>query len=93
MQLWNTAAQRVTGLRDFEAEGLLVLDNPLDLPVDELHALLRKVLAQGADETELTAVATNRFGKQVRRHLLARPLAHADGAVRGAVLTLTEEPA
>ena len=92
VQLWNTAAERATGLRDFEAEGLLLLDIALDLPVDELHGLLRKILVQGIEEAELSALVTNRFGKQVRRHVLGRPLGDPASGVRGGVLTVTEVP-
>jgi two-component system CheB/CheR fusion protein len=92
VQLWNAGAEHLTGLRDFEAEGLLLLDIALELPVDELHGLLRKVLGQGAEQGELSAAVTNRFGKAAQRHLLASPLHQADGSVRGAVLTLSEFP-
>jgi two-component system CheB/CheR fusion protein len=90
--LWNSGAERLTGMRNFEAEGLLLLDIPLDLPVDELHALLRRVVTQGSPHEELAVDVTNRFGKSLSRRLRASSLRHAGGEARGAVITLVDQP-
>jgi two-component system, chemotaxis family, CheB/CheR fusion protein len=87
--LWNTGAERLTGLRNFEAEGLLVFDIALELPLDELHSALRRVVLEGAEQEHLVAHVTNRFGKQLRRELTASAL-RGRGDLRGAVITLTD---
>ncbi|MCW2545447.1 MAG: methyltransferase, CheR-type with sensor, partial [Frankiales bacterium] len=92
VQLWNGGAERLSGLRAFEVEGTLLLDVPLELPVDALHGLLRAVL-HGAEQQELAVPVTNRFGKAVVRTAVATPLQQDERGVRGVVLTLDEEPA
>ena len=47
VQLWNGGAERLTGVRAFEAEGRRVLDLDLSLPVDRVRAaLLRQVVVE-----------------------------------------------
>src|SRR4051794_3673139 len=89
VQLWNAAAERLTGLRSFEAEGKPLMDLDLDLPLDELRAALRGVALHGEPKSVEAAVA-NRFGKQVRRRLMATPLRAEAGEVRGVVVTLDD---
>ncbi len=92
VQLWNAGAERLTGLRNFEAEGLRVVDVRLDLPVESLREVLRDVIGRGQPRAELEATVTNRFGRRHVRRLLVHPLRKRQGDVQGAVLTVVDEP-
>jgi len=95
VQLWNPAAERLTGLRAFEAQGLPLMELDLDLPLDELRAALRGAGHHNGDGTVVEADISNRFGKPVRRRLLAAPLRSGTDAdsLRGVVVTLADVPA
>ena len=90
VQLWNTEAERLTGVRAFEAEGVHVLETGLDLPKDEVRRALREVVLLGQPRAELEASVVSRFGRRQRRRMLAHPLRRQDGDVHGAVLTLVD---
>jgi two-component system CheB/CheR fusion protein len=90
VQLWNVGAERLTGLRAFEAEGLLLLDIELGLPVDELHTVLRKVLAGEVPQDVVRGAVSNRFGQEVQRTITATTLKGSRTEVRGAVLKLVD---
>jgi two-component system CheB/CheR fusion protein len=89
VQLWNTGAEQVSGLRAFEAEGLLLLDIPLDLPVADVHRVLRTVVTGEQSRAEVEGTVTNRFGKDQRRLLTAIALPTES---RGALVTLVDKP-
>jgi two-component system, chemotaxis family, CheB/CheR fusion protein len=93
VQLWNSGAERLSGLRAFEAEGLRFLDLDLDLPVDEVHGLLRAVVVQGRERATLDVQVTNRFGRRHTRTLVVSRLFRGQQQVGGAVLTLLDSPA
>jgi two-component system, chemotaxis family, CheB/CheR fusion protein len=90
VQLWNTGAERVTGLRAFEAEGLLLLDIDLGLPVDELHAALRVVMSRQQPRAVVEGTGLDRFGHQRSRVLTATELQPGSAELRGVLLTLAE---
>jgi two-component system CheB/CheR fusion protein len=87
VQLWNSGAERLTGLRAFEAEGLLLLDVGLGLPVDEMHAALRGVISGELTVGEVVADVPNRFGRTSRRTLRATSLRNN---AKGAVVTFED---
>ena len=89
--LWNTGTERLTGRRSFEAEGVLLIDLGLDLPVEELRAVLRDVLTGREERAELEAGVTNRFGRRHTRRVVVHPLRQRAGVVTGAVVTLDDE--
>ncbi|HEU0101137.1 MAG TPA: CheR family methyltransferase [Mycobacteriales bacterium] len=91
VQLWNTGAERLTGIRSFEAEGLHLLDLGLDLPADEVRGVLRDIVVLGQQRAELEATIVNRFGRRHQRRMLAHPLRRRQGDVHGAVLTLVDQ--
>ncbi|MCU1599729.1 MAG: cheR [Frankiales bacterium] len=89
VQLWNQGAERLTGQRAFEVEGLLLLDTALEMPLDELHALMRRSIVEGK-ENEISTELTNRFGKNIRRTVSAVPLRRDNGRPRGAVISILD---
>ncbi|MBW3638511.1 MAG: PAS domain-containing protein [Actinobacteria bacterium] len=47
VQMWNAAAERLSGLRAFESVGVLLLELPLSLPAEQTLSALREVLVRG----------------------------------------------
>jgi two-component system CheB/CheR fusion protein len=90
VQLWNSGAERVTGLRAYEAEGLLLLDIALHLPVDQVHRALRTVVTGEQSRAEVVGTGTDRFGQDHRRVLTAIALPTES---RGALVTLVDKRA
>jgi two-component system CheB/CheR fusion protein len=93
VQLWNSGAEQLLGLRAFEAEGLLVLDIELGVPVDELHGALRSVMSGRERRVVLSAPVTDRFGQHHNRVLAVTELQRGEPEARGALLSLVDEPA
>ena len=92
VQLWNVGAERITGLRAFEATGRRLLDLELHLPVEAVRALLREVVLEAATPRPLEVDLTDRFGRAQRRRLTATPLLRDQGEVYGVVVTLVDAP-
>ena len=93
VQLWNGGAERLTGLRAFEAEGRRLLELDTELPAVSVRAALRSVIVVGEVPDPVEVHLTDRFGRPQRRRLTATPLLRAQGEVHGAVLTLADTPA
>jgi two-component system CheB/CheR fusion protein len=90
VQLWNVAAERLSGLRAFESEGIPLLDLPLGLPEDQTRQALAAVVTQGAPRAEYTLEMRDRMGaKQVRRVAVNR-MVDVRGQTSGAVVTLSD---
>jgi two-component system CheB/CheR fusion protein len=92
VQLWNGGAERLTGLRPFEAEGHRLLELDLHLPSDAVRRVLRSVVVAGEVPEPVVIDLVDRFGRPQRRRLTASPLLRADGEVHGAVVTLADHP-
>ena len=90
VQMWNVGAERLTGLRSFEAEGRRLPDLDLHLPVDRVRAVLSEVVLSSGRPQPLEVDLTDRFGQPQRRRLTATPLLRREGDVHGAVVTLAD---
>jgi two-component system CheB/CheR fusion protein len=93
VQLWNVGAERLTGMRAFEAEGQRLMDLPLDVPADRLRGVVREMLLDARTATPFEVPVTNRFGRPQRRRVTASPLQRAEGELQGGVVTLFDQPA
>ena len=93
VQLWNGGAERLTGLRAFEAEGRPLLDLEVHLPAAQVRDVLRSVVVAGDVPGPVDVELTDRFGRPQRRRLTVTPLLRAGGQVHGAVITLADTPA
>ena len=93
VQLWNGGAERLTGLRAFEAEGRALLDLEVHLPAAQVRTVLRSVVVAGDVPSPVDVDLVDRFGRRQRRRLTVTPLLRAGGEVHGAVVTLADTPA
>jgi two-component system CheB/CheR fusion protein len=91
VQVWNTGALDMWGLRPDEALGASFFNLDIGLPVGELHQPIREVLSGGAMHRELALPATNRRGKSVRCRVAIAPLLGVDRAVTGTILLIEDE--
>jgi two-component system, chemotaxis family, CheB/CheR fusion protein len=89
VQVWNTEAQDLWGLRDDEAVGQHLLNLDSGLPTGELKTLLRDVLFDGNQGGERTFDAVNRRGRHVRLRVRVSPL-RSDGDTAGGALLLMD---
>ena len=92
VQLWNGGAERLTGLRAFEAEGRRILDLEVHVPAEQVRGVLRSVVIAGEVPGPVDVELKDRFGRPQRRRLTATPLVRAEGEVHGAVLTFADTP-
>jgi two-component system, chemotaxis family, CheB/CheR fusion protein len=91
VQIWNSHATELWGLRDDEAVGehLLVLD--IGLPVEELKAELRAALAGGEPRIEKVLRSTNRRGRPFDCRVALLPLSKGEEQA-GAIVLMDDDP-
>jgi two-component system CheB/CheR fusion protein len=87
VQVWNSEAENLWGLRGDEARGEHLLNLDIGLPVDRLRAPVRAILAGTSEREALTLDATNRRGRAVQLHVSLVPLADAS-QIRGVVILM-----
>jgi two-component system CheB/CheR fusion protein len=87
VQVWNSEAENLWGLRGGEARGEHLLNLDIGLPVDRLRAPVRAILAGTSEREALTLDATNRRGRAVQLHVSLVPLADAS-QIRGVVILM-----
>jgi two-component system, chemotaxis family, CheB/CheR fusion protein len=93
VQLWNAGAERLTGLRAFEAQGRRLTELPLALPVERVGAVLANVVLRGERSGPLEVEIADRFGNAQSRRLMVTPLRRGSShEVHGAVVTLDDTP-
>jgi two-component system, chemotaxis family, CheB/CheR fusion protein len=90
VQVWNTKATDLWGLRDDEVAGEHLLNLDIGLPVDQLRAPLRAVLSQDGDGAtqDLVLHARNRRGRDIDCRVSVTSLGASDGVVGGAILLM-----
>ena len=91
--VWNTGAERLWGLRAYEAEGhpLSALKGPV--PTASLLRCLRAVLGSGRQPDPDTLLVNSRQGEQLMVTLSGSPLHDRSGQVRGGILTMDDHRA
>jgi two-component system CheB/CheR fusion protein len=85
---WNKGARELWGLIEDEVYGKHFLNLDIGLPVDQLRAPIRKILA-GEELQPLTLPAVNRRGRQIECRITATPLGPA-AEIRGVILMMEE---
>ncbi|HEX6464072.1 MAG TPA: CheR family methyltransferase [Vicinamibacterales bacterium] len=92
IQVWNTAALDMWGLRPDEAQGTSFFTLDIGLKVGELHQPIRDILSASKNHREVVLDATNRKGKPIRCRVSVAPLVGSDRTVTGAILLMEEDP-
>jgi two-component system CheB/CheR fusion protein len=90
VQVWNTGALDMWGVRPEEAQGTSFFNLDIGLAVGELHQPLREILSGAAAHRELTVHATNRRGKPIQCHIAIAPLVGAEKTITGAILLMDD---
>jgi two-component system, chemotaxis family, CheB/CheR fusion protein len=90
VSVWNDRSAELWGLRSDEAPGQHFLNLDIGLPVEELRAPIRAVLAgeSGLEAVELDA--TNRRGRELRCRVSLSPLINRERRIRGVILLMEE---
>jgi two-component system CheB/CheR fusion protein len=93
VDVWNTGATELWGLRADEAEKANFFNLDFGLPVAELHQPIRDVIHDGGSAREVTISATNRKGRAVSCRVRISPLRGADDATSGVIMLMQDESA
>jgi two-component system, chemotaxis family, CheB/CheR fusion protein len=91
VQVWNTGAMNLWGLRPEEAQRSSFFSLDMGLPVGELHQIIKDVL-NGHAYRETTVPAISRKGKPFQCRVSASALTGLDSAVTGIILLMEEQP-
>jgi two-component system CheB/CheR fusion protein len=88
--VWNDQSTELWGIRADEAPGQHFLNIDIGLPVEELRASLRAVLAGDSDQETVDLDATNRRGREFRCRVGLTPLVSRARQVRGVILLMED---
>ena len=91
VQVWNSRAEDLWGVRRDEAVGEHLLNLDIGLPVDRLKPGVRRLLSGGSpDHDQLVLDAINRRGRPVRVHVTATPLSDGEDGAAGVIILMDE---
>jgi two-component system, chemotaxis family, CheB/CheR fusion protein len=91
VQVWNTRAEDLWGVRRDEAIGEHLLNLDIGLPLDSLKPGVRRLLGDGAQGHEqLVLDAVNRRGRPVRVQITATPLRSSEDSAAGVIIVMDE---
>ena len=85
---WNAGAEDLWGARADEAQGRSLLSLDIGLPLEQLAAPIREVLAGDVEERVIDLSAHNRRGRPIRCRVKVSPMQEEDGD--GGVLLVME---
>jgi two-component system CheB/CheR fusion protein len=91
IQIWNSRAEDLWGLRADEVIGRNLLNLDIGLPVEQLRTPVRACMMGEASHCEVALAATNRRGKAMLCVVTCAPLRAADKAIVQGVIVLMEE--
>jgi two-component system, chemotaxis family, CheB/CheR fusion protein len=86
VQLWNTGAEDLWGLRAEETIGQYFLNLDIGLPMAELRDAIRNVLSGKSRNELVTLNAVNRRGKDILCKVRVVPLVLLGGETRGGII-------
>lgn len=89
VQVWNSSAAAMWGLRQDEVEGRHFLSLDIGLPVDGLRDAIGAVLGPDAQPAEAEVDAVNRRGRPFRCLVRALPVRGVAGDPYGAILLMS----
>ena len=88
VQIWNSKAQDLWGLRPEEVVGQNFLNLDIGLPVTQLLQPIRDCLTSADTTAELELQAVNRKGRSISCHVTCTPLISAGKQVQGVILIM-----
>jgi two-component system CheB/CheR fusion protein len=74
VELWNSRAVNLWGMRNEEVEGYFFFDLDIGLPVEQLREPVRACQSGTSDYQEVVLEATNLSGKAIRCRVICTPL-------------------
>lgn len=93
VQVWNSRAADLWGVRQDEAQRAYFFGLDIGLPVGELHQPIRDVTVGGAPTRTLVVPSTNRRGRPFDCRVHVVPLKSEAGEISGVILMMDEPPA
>jgi two-component system CheB/CheR fusion protein len=90
IRVWNNRAEQLWGVRRDEARDAHVLSLDIGLPLGDLAAPLRDVLAGTKDLVDVRLPAVSRRGKAIECGVTVNPLRSLDRGIDGAILVMEE---
>jgi two-component system, chemotaxis family, CheB/CheR fusion protein len=91
VQVWNSSAHELWGLRGEEVSGQQFLLLDIGLPVDQVRDAIRDALGNGRVASTATLEAVNRRGRSFRCTIRTLPLVNQDHAAYGVMLLMSPE--
>jgi two-component system, chemotaxis family, CheB/CheR fusion protein len=88
VELWNSLAEDLWGVRADEVIGEHLMNLDIGLPVERLHPSIRDLLTDDSAESDLVLDAVNRRGRAVRCRVRVAPLRRGDGTAVGIILLM-----
>ena len=88
VQVWNSHAEDLWGLRADEVMGRSFLNLDIGLPVERLKQPIRKAMLAGDGAVEVSLDATNRRGRPITCTVTLGPLTGGDKEIRGVILLM-----
>jgi two-component system, chemotaxis family, CheB/CheR fusion protein len=92
VQVWNTGAEELWGLRPEEAEGQSFMGLDIGLPVNELGPGIAACLDGKTDRESLRLAAVNRRGKSIECQVTIVALRSSPKKITGAILLMDDVP-
>ena len=93
VQIWNSRARDMWGLRADEAMGKPFSSLDIGLPVSELMLPIQACLNEGSPSQEIMLTARNRRGKDMGCHVSVTRLSGVQDAVHGVIVLMEEQSA
>lgn len=92
VQIWNSHAEDLWGLRSSEVHGQHFLGLDIGLPVEQLRTEIRAAIKGEERRAETVLDTVNRRGRPMRCHVTVMPLG-PEAEPSGAILLMSEESA
>lgn len=90
IQLWNSTATELWGLRTDEVAGRPLMELDTGLPVAELSKPIARALGPEREESSVTLDAVNRRGRSFECAITTLPLVTPKGETYGAIVLMSE---
>ncbi len=91
VQVWNSQAQELWGLRREEAVGEHFLNLDIGLPLDQLRPMIRRTLAGETGPHEIAVPAVNRRGRTIAVRIFGSPLRGTGDDASGVILLMDQD--